>query len=70
LAYQATYWYLYQWFLDDMTFEIDTGLDDGVGPYVFSTIDDPEMTEVGAEQIWTDPYVPLALWREPAALSD
>lgn len=57
---------LYQMYLPDREFVRDRGVDDGVGPYVFAPVGDPELAEAGAEVLWTDPRVRIALWREPA----
>ena len=56
---------LYQMYLPDREFLRDRGVDDGVGPYVFAPVGDPELEEAGAEVLWTDPRVRIALWREP-----
>lgn len=58
---------LYQMYLPDRIFLRDRGVDDDVGPYVFAPVDDPEMVEAGAEVLWTDPRVKIALWREPTS---
>lgn len=57
---------LYQMYLPDHEFLRDRGTDDAVGPYVFAPVDDPEMREAGATELWRDPRVKIALWREPA----
>lgn len=57
---------LYQMYLPDRQFLRDRGVDDAVGPYVFAPVGDPELVDAGAEVLWTDPRVQIALWREPS----
>lgn len=57
---------LYQMYLPDHRFEIDRGLRDDVGPYVFAPRLDPELTEAGAVPLWESEDTGMVLWREPA----
>ena len=56
---------LYQFSLPDHLVLRDRGLDDGVGPYVFAPLEDPELEAAGATVLWRDPRMQYALWREP-----
>ena len=55
----------YQWFLPDHQIVRDGGLTDDVGPFVFAPLSDPDLTAAGAQVLWIDPRVDIALWREP-----
>lgn len=55
---------LYQMFLPHRTFVRDRGVDDDVGPYVFAPLRDPDLTQAGAELVWTDPSSQIGLWKE------
>jgi hypothetical protein len=56
---------LYQLFLPERSFVRDHGLHDGVGPYVFAPLNDPELVAAGATVIWKDPGIRIGLWEEP-----
>jgi hypothetical protein len=58
---------LYQFALPDRVFARDTGLDDGVGPYVFAPSNDKILREAGGRILWTDDRVRMALWEEPTS---
>ena len=55
----------YQWFLPDHQIVRDGGLTDDVGPFVFAPLSDPDLTAAGAQVLWINPRVDIALWREP-----
>lgn len=56
---------LYQLYLPERTFLRDRGVDDDIGPYVFAPLRDPDLLDVGAELVWTDPGIQVGLWKEP-----
>lgn len=56
---------IYQFALPDREVVRDSGVDDGVGPYVFAPIGDPELTRAGATVLWKDPSIMYGLWQEP-----
>jgi hypothetical protein len=62
---QLTYGLLYQWYLPDHTFVMDSGIGDGVGPYVIATAHDRLLTDRGGTIVWHDPGADMAIWREP-----
>jgi hypothetical protein len=57
---------LYQMYLPDHEMLLDStpGAAD-VTPFVFAPRGDPVMVDRGAEVVWRDPAVSMALWREP-----
>jgi hypothetical protein len=63
---QYTFALMYQWYLPDREFQIDSGLDDDVGPYVVATNEDLVLIEGGATLLWVDEASSIALWREAA----
>ena len=56
---------LYQLYLPDRSFVRDRGVDDGVGPYVFAPVEDPDMLAADAQLLWSDPTIRIGLWKEP-----
>jgi hypothetical protein len=56
---------MYQFALPDREVVRDSGVDDGVGPYVFAPIGDPELTRAGGKVLWKDPSIMYGLWQEP-----
>jgi len=56
---------LYQMYLPGHRFDIDEGLDDDVGPYVFAPKGHEPLVVAGAEVLWLDQRTGMALWREP-----
>ena len=61
--------HFYQFFLVDREFvEIDAPVaGDGIR-FLFAPSDDGDLVDAGATIVWTDPVVPVSLWREPEAL--
>ncbi|MFW2332349.1 hypothetical protein [Ilumatobacter sp.] len=56
---------IYQMYLPDHPFSVDTGLDDDVGPYVFAPKANDALVAGGAEVVWLDERSGMALWQEP-----
>jgi hypothetical protein len=57
---------LYQLYLphNEMVLDADLGAAE-LTPFVFAPLGDPVLTERGAEVLWRDPAVRMALWRDP-----
>lgn len=61
---------LYQFSLPDRLVVRDRGVDDGIGPFVFAPVGDPELVAAGAKVVWKDPRIMYALWEEPVSPRD
>ena len=63
--YQVAFTLTYEWYIPEMTVNLDLGLDDEVGPYVFSPDNVLLLPPRGGVIVWEDPERKMALWREP-----
>lgn len=59
---------LYEFYLPENAMYVDGEVPgDRWTPYVFAPIDDVDLLESGAEVVWRDPEIAVALWVEPEA---
>ena len=62
--HQLAYTLAYQWYLPEVAMSVDLGLNDDVGPYVFSPSENSLLLPGAGVVIWEDPERKMALWKE------